>query len=524
MKRTCLRVLAVLTFAAAPASCQGAFPHQQRLAPGVECVGFADRYQSANCGWVETASDTILIDLPRGMAPAEFLAAIKKSTGKPVTALVLTHCAPDDAALVNQLHSEGIQHIYLTRGSFKTLTLGDAKPASDTKPSEGFEVISKKTTIGGPDVSLDIIPFDECRVRGAAAVHLPQSKVLFAGPLVINGPRAPLPSTDTDAWIAALKQLARLRAPQVVPGFGSWGAMDLVDRQRRFLFELRRQVGYFIAQGRPHEDLYGEIRLGPDYLVWMPYDTPLAEDVDHVFQELTVPLAPFGGHPPAVDDAAPHALVLIGDQPHEPGHIEEGLRPVFQAAGVVPHFTVDVRTLSADNLAHVRLLVVLRDGLQRPNPGGKTDYVWMTPEQEKAVVDFVHRGGGFLNLHNSMGLYPEDGPYLKLVGGRYIGHGPLERFRVEVVDRNHAITRGVEDFSVADEQHTPPCDEQKVRVLLRNRSDDGRTAAAGWVYEPGQGRLCHLANGHTRESLLHPMYQRLMRNATLWCLRHDPAD
>ena len=122
-----------------------------------------------------------------------------------------------------------------------------------------------------------------------------------------------------------------------------------------------------------------------------------------------------------------------------------------------------------------------------------------------------------------MGLYPENGPYLNLVGGRYIGHGPLERFRVEVVDRQHPVTRGVENFSCADEQHTPPCDETKVHVLLRNRSDTGQTAAAGWVHKPGQGRLCHLANGHTRESLLHPMYQRLMRNAVHWCLNREDA-
>jgi type 1 glutamine amidotransferase len=213
--------------------------------------------------------------------------------------------------------------------------------------------------------------------------------------------------------------------------------------------------------------------------------------------------------------------VLIGDQPHEPGHIEEGLRPVFEAAGVVPHFTVDVRALSAETLSRVRLLVIARDGLQRPQGGPQAAYVWMTPEQEQAVVAFVERGGAFLNLHNALGLYPEGGPYLRLAGGRYTGHGPLERFRVEVVDREHPITRGVEDFAVADEQHTPVPDLGKVRVLLRSHSDDGKTAAAGWVYEPGRGRLCHLAPGHTREALLHPVYQRLMRNAVNWCLRRE---
>ena len=89
---------------------------------------------------------------------------------------------------------------------------------------------------------------------------------------------------------------------------------------------------------------------------------------------------------------------------------------------------------------------------------------------------------------------------------------------MEVVDAEHPITRGVWDFFVADEQHTPSYDSKKVGLLLRNRSDEGKVAAAGWAYQTGKGRLCHLANGHTRESLDHPMFQRLMRNAVKWCL------
>ncbi len=253
----------------------------------------------------------------------------------------------------------------------------------------------------------------------------------------------------------------------------------------------------------------------------MPYDTPVAEDIEHLYRELTVPAAPFHGHPPEAGDPRPHALVLIGDQPHEPGHIEAGLGPVFAATGVVPHFTLDVRALTAATLARVQLLVILRDGLQRPSADAKANYVWMTPEQEQAVVHFVERGGGFLNLHNAMGLYPPGGPYLHLVGGEYTGHGPLERFRVEVVDGSHPVTRGVGPFSVPDEQHAPRYDEARIHLLLRSRSDEGETAAAGWVREVGKGRVCHLAPGHTLEALLEPTYQHLMRNAVRWCLRHE---
>ena len=415
--------------------------------------------------------------------------------------------------------SKSISRQPLTRRSCRAP--GGAGNPVATAPANGFQLVSQKTLVGDVNAQIEFLPLDDVFTAGGAAVYLSQTKTLFGGPLVDHGPRVPLVGSDTGAWRAALREWAGLRPAHVVPGFGTWGGAELLDRHERFLGELHRQVGYFIANGRPHEDLQDDIRVPADYLVWMPYDNPLAEDVEHVYQELTVPRAPFADRPPRLDDKIPHALVLIGDGPHEPGHVEAGLRQVFQATGVVAHFTVDVRALSAENLAHVRLLVILRDGLLRPGAKGQPDFVWMTPEQERAVVDFVERGGGFLNLHNSLGLYPENGPYLKLAAGRYVGHGPLERFRVEVVDHDHPITRGVEDFSVADEQHTPEVDADRIHLLLRNRSDDGKTAAAGWVREPGRGRLCHLANGHTRESLLHPTYQRLMRNAVLWCLRQD---
>jgi type 1 glutamine amidotransferase len=94
-----------------------------------------------------------------------------------------------------------------------------------------------------------------------------------------------------------------------------------------------------------------------------------------------------------------------------------------------------------------------------------------------------------------------------------------------VIDPAHPVTRGIEPFFVADEQHTPVYDEKRVHLLLRNRSDDDKVGAAGWVREPGRGRLCHLASGHTLEALLHPMYQKLLRNAVRWCIqsREEPA-
>lgn len=514
------RLLVPASFARAatakPGSSAGSLPHREELAPGVHASGFDDKHHSANCGWIALGAETLLVDLPRGIPVPEFLELVARSAGKPARTLVLTHARDGDAEIVRDLCERGIARVVASPATRDRLLAHLRFP---DELGRRLLVGSEPTSLGDASVAVDFRPMDGVAGRAGAVVYLPGRSILFGGPLVVHGPRSVLAGSDTGRWVEVLRQLEALSPARVVPGSGSWGGPEVLARQRRFLAELRRQVGYLIAQGRPREAMRDQVILPAELFAWMPYDTPAAEDLDHVYRERTVPIAPFHGREPSRSDPRPHALVLIGDQPHEPGHIEDGLRPAFEATGVVPHFTVDVRALSAENLAKVRLLVILRDGLQRPERDHRADFGWMTPGQERAVVAFVEGGGGFLNLHNAMGLYPPGGPYLELVGGRYTGHGPLERFRVEVVDANHPVTRGVDGFFVPDEQHTPLYDEKRVHLLLRSRSDDGKTvAAAGWVREVGRGRVCHLAPGHTREALLHPMYQRLLGNAVRWCL------
>lgn len=462
-----MRLASWLAILFASASQAALLPHLEQVSRNVWAAGFAAKFNSANCGFVALENETLLIDLPHGVAIPDYLAEVQRITGKPAKSILLTE--DRDAPGLSKL---------------------DKHPAAQ------------------------IIPYD----NGRRSIWLPSHGVLFAGPAIVNGPRADVTRHDTAAWLNLLRTFDARKPAKVVPGFGSWGGPALIARQRRFLTELRRQVGYGIALGRPLEAITKEFLLPAAYYTWMPYDLPNAADIKHVYSELTAPRAPFG----KLATDRPNALVLIGDRFHEPEHLEAGLRPALEASGVMPHFTVDVQALTAANLAKVDLLVILRDGMNWPGGFDKPYVIWMTPEQEKAVVDFVEGGKAFLNLHNSMGLYPKDGPYLKLVGGNYIGHGPLERFMVEIVDKNHPITRGLSDWWAADEQHTPPYDEKKVHLLMRNRSDDGKAvAAAGWAYEPGKGRLAHLASGHTRDALEHPMYQLALRNAIGWLLRKE---
>ncbi len=450
------------------------------------------------------------------MEPARYLESVRREDVPHRCSLVLTRYEEGDGDVVAQFLTAGVERVIVSPAVHRLLTADTA-----SVPEERLVAVAGNMAIGGGRERAEFIPLDGIVANGGAAVYLAGKKVLFAGPFVSHGPPLLLRGTRTGSWVEALRRLGRLPVEHVVPGYGSWGHAEVLQRHLRFLVELRSRVGHLVAQGRPVEHL-GEISLPADALAWPPYDQPRTADLEQVYAELRAPNAPFDGIPPDRDAVPPNALVLVGDGPHEPGCIEDGLRPVFAATGVIPHFTVDVEALNAENLSRVLLLVIFRDGLQRPQTGPNAEYTWMTPEQEAAVVTFVENGGGFLNLHNAMGRYPEDGPYLQLVGGRYAGHGPLERFHVEVVDPHHPVTRGVTGFTVADEQHTPPYDEDRCHLLLRNRSLDGKVvSAAGWTREPGKGRLCYLANGHTREALRHPMFQRLMSNAVDWLLQRE---
>ena len=218
----------------------------------------------------------------------------------------------------------------------------------------------------------------------------------------------------------------------------------------------------------------------------------------------------------------PRALALIGDRYHSPVYIREGLSGALALENIPVVFIENHEALSAEALKNFDLLIFLKDGMIWPNGYERGSQVlWMSDEQQQAIWDFVHRGGAFLALHNSHGIYPEGGLYYKLFGGDYGGHPPPEEFTVRVENKSHPITRGVEDFMTFDEQHMSKYYLDREHLLLRNISKANKAAPAGWWREPGEGRFCYLAPGHTPEALNHPMMQRLIRNALRWLTHMD---
>jgi type 1 glutamine amidotransferase len=217
----------------------------------------------------------------------------------------------------------------------------------------------------------------------------------------------------------------------------------------------------------------------------------------------------------------PRALALIGDVYHGPVMMRDGVITALVRENIPVTFIEDPGLLNARTLADYSLLIIARNGRYWPDGYGKPQTAWMTDEQQKDIWDFVEHGGGFLALHNAHTLYPPNGLYYKLFGGDFGGHPKPYTFTVRVENKNHPITRGVEDFDIYDEQHMSKYWLDQEHLLLRSVARDNQQAAAGWWRETGKGRFCYLSPGHTPEAINHPMMQLLIRNAARWLLRME---
>jgi hypothetical protein len=239
------------------------------------------------------------------------------------------------------------------------------------------------------------------------------------------------------------------------------------------------------------------------------------------------------------------ALVIGGDRYHNMDYIRTALlKTLGRDLGLTMDFSDEVTLLATRFLKDYRMLILLRDGMMflsgYSDGGGRGRSVsdpplppfeekatyWMTPEQGKAVKDFVQGGRAALFYHNCTYISPHNQDFRDVIGGVTLEHPAIRPFKVKIVNHDHPITRGVQDFVVTDEQHFEKFEKDPKYVLMQSVNEDGltwrdqgTTSVAGWAYDYGKGRVCYLAPGHTITALWNPEYEKIQKNAARWLLR-----
>ena len=138
------------------------------------------------------------------------------------------------------------------------------------------------------------------------------------------------------------------------------------------------------------------------------------------------------------------------------------------------------------------------------------------------LAKFVDNGGGLVLVHFACGAFQEfKDDFVKLAGRvwnpKMRGHDPRGTFRVDIVDAEHPVTRGLRSFETADELYTCLDGDTPIHVLAESTSKvDQKQHPMAFVLEYGKGRVFHCPLGHDVKAFSTPAVGELFRRGCAW--------
>ncbi|HET6574237.1 MAG TPA: PVC-type heme-binding CxxCH protein, partial [Fimbriiglobus sp.] len=205
-------------------------------------------------------------------------------------------------------------------------------------------------------------------------------------------------------------------------------------------------------------------------------------------------------------------LLFLGDSGHhQPAARFRQLQPVFAARNIALTYTDKLADLNSKTLNQYDGLMVFANHER-----------FTSPDQEKALLDYVASGKGFIPVHCASYCFINSKPYVDLVGAQFRAH-QTGVFRVEAATHDHPIMKGFTSFESWDETYTHTKHNTKGRTVLEYRAERGVREPWTWVREEGKGRVFYTAWGHDQRTWSHPGFQNLLERGVRWACGQDPA-
>ncbi len=144
----------------------------------------------------------------------------------------------------------------------------------------------------------------------------------------------------------------------------------------------------------------------------------------------------------------------------------------------------------------------------------------ISPGQEKALLDYVASGKGFIPLHSASYCFRNSDEVVSLIGGQFRSHGGGS-FIAEIVKPDHPAMAGVAEFETEwDETYVHTLLADDIEVLME-RVEDGHREPYTWVKEYGQGRVFYTAYGHDERTFRNPGFLQLVKSGILWAVGEE---
>jgi phosphoglycerate dehydrogenase-like enzyme/glyoxylase-like metal-dependent hydrolase (beta-lactamase superfamily II) len=152
-------------------------------------------------------------------------------------------------------------------------------------------VFDDKLVLDDGKQRVEFLFLGHAHTAGDAFAYLPKHKILCTGDACVNGAYNFMGHSDSASWIRVLEKAQQLDVKLVCPGHGALAGKELLETQKRYFVELRRQVRQGIEVGKDLEDIVRALDM-PWYKEWTTV-TPAKANVEYVYNELTGRVPPW---------------------------------------------------------------------------------------------------------------------------------------------------------------------------------------------------------------------------------------
>ncbi len=220
----------------------------------------------------------------------------------------------------------------------------------------------------------------------------------------------------------------------------------------------------------------------------------------------------------------PKSVLLVTGQDY-PGHKWKETAPALakslvEDARLRVTITEDPKSLAAVDLDRYDVIVLHFMNWEQPDPG---------PAARANLKRFVESGKGLMLVHFACGAFQEWPEFRKIAGRvwdpKLRPHDPFGAFKVDIVNTQHPITKGMQPFETTDELYTCLVGDRPIDVLATARSNvDGKDYPMAFAFACGAGRVFHSPLGHDVAAFQNPGVAELMRRGCAWAAGLDLTD
>lgn len=279
------------------------FNEVREIAPGVffrlssiSATDMSVPFGGSNHTWVVFKDYVVVIDANFPKEASDVIAAIKKTTDKPIRYVLDTHHHGDHAYGNAIWAKEGAKVISSKQCARLLLTNGPeqwrqaAKDRKDIAESELKQVdiaFDEKYELSDGTQTVQFMFLGHAHTSGDAMAYLPEHKILCTGDACVNGAFNYTGHSNTASWIKVLERMKALDVKIVCPGHGPLEGPGLIDKQHRWFVELRKHVQAGIDAGKNLDEITKTLDL-PFFKAWTGVAANTrTENVEHVYKELT---------------------------------------------------------------------------------------------------------------------------------------------------------------------------------------------------------------------------------------------